>query len=376
MRLTALVQDRKTSTRTRKVIMSNSTSSRYSEAGVDIDKGNVFIDNIKSIVSSTFRRGVLTDIGGFGGMFALGGGRYKDPVLISSTDGVGTKLNVAKLCNKHDTIGIDLVAMCVNDIIVSGATPLFFLDYLSTGKLDLKTSIDIVRGIAKGCEISKCSLIGGETAEMPGMYGEGDYDMAGFVVGIAERDKIIEGSEIRVGDKIIGLASSGLHSNGYSLVRKVFFEENGHTVDTYLDELGNTVGEELLKPTRIYVEPILNLIKNFKIHGLIHVTGGGFIDNIPRVLPQGCKAVIQSGSWPVLPVFKYLHQKGNVTAEEMCRTFNCGIGMIAIVDEKHADDVAFQLAALGESPFVMGEIRKRGKNEKEVEMNCGEIFAT
>ena len=255
--------------------MNQASRSRYAEAGVDIDKGNEFVQRIKSIVFPTFKRGVLTDIGGFSGLFSLSGFQFKDPVLISSTDGVGTKLNIAKLCNKHDTIGIDLVAMCVNDIAVSGAKPLFFLDYIAIGKLDLDVATEVVTGIAKGCEIAMCSLIGGETAEMPGLYAEGDYDVAGFVVGIADRSKIIDGSEIKVGDKIIGMASSGLHSNGYSLARKIFFEELGLTVNDTVDGLGCTVGEELLRPTRIYSETLLNLTKNFKISGLVHITGGG-----------------------------------------------------------------------------------------------------
>ncbi len=344
-----------------------SQSSRYAEAGVDIDKANDFIDQIKPLVSSTFRRGVLTDIGGFGGLFALGGDRYEDPVLVSSTDGVGTKLKIANLCNIHDTIGIDLVAMCVNDIVVSGAQPLFFLDYFSIGKLENELALDVVKGIAKGCEISKCSLIGGETAEMPGMYGAGDYDLAGFVVGIAERNKIIDGSEIKVGDKIIGLSSSGIHSNGYSLVRKICFEELGLSVEDYVDELGCSLGEELLRPTRIYVEPLLNLFKNFKVRGLVHITGGGFDDNIPRVLPKGSKAVIDEGSWPVQPIFTFLQEKGKVPVEEMRRTFNYGIGMAIIIDAKAVDDAMQQLVALGESPHVIGEVAARKEGEESVE---------
>ncbi|MCB2184012.1 MAG: phosphoribosylformylglycinamidine cyclo-ligase [Desulfobulbaceae bacterium] len=347
--------------------MDQTHSSRYAESGVDIDKANDFISNIKPLVSSTFRRGVLTDIGGFGGLFALGGDRYSDPVLVSSTDGVGTKLKIASLCNKHDTIGIDLVAMCVNDIVVSGAQPLFFLDYFSVGKLEVDVATDVVKGIAKGCEISKCSLIGGETAEMPGLYTGGDYDLAGFVVGIAERDKIIDGSEIKVGDKLIGLTSSGIHSNGYSLVRKICFEELGLTVDDQVPELGCTLGEELLKPTRIYVETLLNLFKNFKVRGLTHITGGGFTDNIPRVLPKGTKANIQKGSWPNMPIFDFLQSKGNISELEMYRTFNCGIGMVLIIDSKAVDDVTQQLIALGESPHVIGEVDVRKEDERAVE---------
>lgn len=350
--------------------MGQEKSSRYAESGVDIDKGNDFVSNIKPIVSSTFKSGVLTGIGGFGGLFALGG-RYKDPVLVSSTDGVGTKLMIANMCKKHDTIGIDLVAMCVNDIVVSGARPLFFLDYFATGGLDLDVATDVVKGIAAGCKISKCSLVGGETAEMPGMYKKGDYDLAGFVVGICERNKIIDGSEIKVGDKIIGLASSGLHSNGYSLVRKICFEEMALSVNDHIEEFGCTLGEELLKPTRIYSEPLRNLVKNFKVKGLVHITGGGLIDNIPRVLPNGCKAVIDRKSWDVQPVFHFLQKNGSISPQEMCRTFNFGIGMVVIVGAKQVDDAKRQLAALGESPFVIGEIAAgKKKQNKAVEIDC------
>jgi phosphoribosylformylglycinamidine cyclo-ligase len=352
--------------------MSDSDTSRYSEAGVDIDKGNELVSRIKNIVSSTHGRGVLTDIGGFSGLFAIGSDQYTDPVLVSSTDGVGTKLNIAKLCNKHDTIGIDLVAMCINDIAVGGAKPLFFLDYLSVGKLELDVATDIISGIAKGCEIAKCSLIGGETAEMPGLYKEGDYDLAGFVVGIAERDKIIDGSEIKVGDQIIGLASSGIHSNGYSLVRKICFEEMGLTVDQELEQLGCTLGEELLKPTRIYSESLLNLNKNFKVSGLVHITGGGFIDNIPRILPQGSRAIIHYDSWEIPPIFSFLQDEGKVSAKEMCRTFNMGIGMVIIVDEAIVEDVFQHLSALGETPYHIGEITARSDtaDASAIEIDC------
>jgi phosphoribosylformylglycinamidine cyclo-ligase len=352
--------------------MSNLKPSRYTEAGVDIDKGNELVSRIKKIVTPTFGRGVLTDIGGFSGLYAIGADQFDDPVLVSSTDGVGTKLNIAKLCNKHDTIGIDLVAMCVNDIAVGGAKPLFFLDYLSVGKLDIDIASDIIKGIAAGCKISKCSLIGGETAEMPGLYAEGDYDLAGFVVGIAERDKIIDGSDIKVGDQIIGLASSGLHSNGYSLVRKICFEELGLSVNQYIDEFHCTLGEELLKPTRIYSESLLNLSKNFRVSGYVHITGGGFIDNIPRILPQGSRAIIHYESWKIPPIFDFLKEKGNITPKEMCRTFNMGIGIVAIVDEDILDDVMQQLKALGETPYHLGEITAHtGRpGTSQIEIDC------
>ncbi len=349
--------------------MSKSAKSRYSEAGVDIDKGNAFVAKIKNLVSDTHGRGVLNDIGGFSGLFAIGNAGYEDPVLVASTDGVGTKLNIAKLCNRHNTIGIDLVAMCVNDVVVSGAKPLFFLDYFSASNLDLDVATAVVEGIAKGCKISNCSLIGGETAEMPGLYQPGDYDLAGFVVGIAERNSIIDGSDIRVGNKIIGLASSGLHSNGYSLVRKVIFEELKHKVTDKVEELGCTIGEELLRPTRIYVESTVKTLRSYKINGLIHNTGGGFIDNVPRILPAGCKAVIDPKSWETHPIFNYLEAKGKISKAEMYRTFNMGIGMMALVDDNLVDDIMLQFTAHGEKPYVIGEIKASSdKDDKWVEL--------
>ena len=341
--------------------MTQSTS-KYSEAGVDIDKGNLFVSRIKAIVADTHRRGVLTDIGGFSGLFSIGNEDVPNPVLVASTDGVGTKLHVAKRCNKHDTIGIDLVAMCANDVIVSGAKPLFFLDYFASSALDLDVATDVVRGIAAGCKLAHCSLIGGETAEMPGLYQPGDYDLAGFVVGIGDRNALIDGSDIRVGDKIIGLASSGVHSNGYSLVRKIFFEELGKHVDDYVDEFGCTVGEELLRPTRIYVDSVMTILRRYKINGLVHITGGGFTDNIPRILPAGCDAYIASGTWPILPVFTYLQEKGGISAEEMFRTFNMGIGMMAIVPDASVEDLLHQFKALGEQAFLIGEIKTAQAN--------------
>lgn len=343
--------------------MTQSSSSKYSEAGVDIDKGNAFVSRIKDIVADTHTRGVLSDIGGFSGLFAIGNAGFTDPVLIASTDGVGTKLALAKMCNRHDTIGIDLVAMCVNDVVVSGAKPLFFLDYFSVSSLDIDVATEVVKGIAKGCKISKCSLIGGETAEMPGLYQPGDYDLAGFVVGIGERNDIIDGSDIRVGNKIIGLASSGLHANGYSLVRKIFFEEQKLGVNDHIKELGCTVGEELLRPTRIYVRSVLKVLRTFKINGLVHNTGGGFIDNVPRLLPGGCKAVIHTGSWDVQPVFDFLQTKGNIPKAEMYRTFNMGIGMMALVDEDLVEDAMHQFSALGEKPYLVGEITAASEDD-------------
>lgn len=351
--------------------MSDAKQSKYSEAGVDIDKGNAFVDGIKDIVKSTHQRGVLNDIGGFSSLFAIDTDTYKQPVLVTSTDGVGTKLDIAKRCNKHDTIGIDLVAMCVNDIIVGGAKPLCFLDYYSVGKLELNVATEVVKGIAEGCIQSQCSLVGGETAEMPGLYREGDYDLAGFVVGIGDRDKLIDGSEIKVGNKIIGLKSSGLHSNGFSLVRKICFTDHNLDVDEYIEELGCKLGEELLKPTRIYVQSVLAVLKNFRLNGIVHNTGGGFIDNIPRILPAGCKAVIQCGSWQTPPIFDFLAEKGNVPIEEMYRTFNMGIGlMVAVDDDKESiEEILLRFQAHGEEALVIGEITALKEGEDLVNLS-------
>src|SRR5512137_1191214 len=297
----------------------------YKDAGVDIEAGNSFVRMIKPLVKSTFRPEVMAEIGGFGGLFSLNTAKYKNPVLVSGTDGVGTKLKLAFMADRHDTVGIDLVAMCVNDIVVQGAEPLFFLDYLATGKLDPAKAADIVKGIAAGCVQAGCALIGGETAEMPGFYAAGEYDIAGFTVGVVDRDNLIDGSSITVGDTLIGLASSGLHSNGYSLARKVIFERMGLKIDSILPGTGATVADELLTPTRIYVKSILNLLRDFTINGIAHITGGGLLENIPRVLPQGCKAVIRKGSWTVPTIFDIIRDAGNIEESEMNRTLNCGI---------------------------------------------------
>lgn len=348
--------------------MTTTKNTRYSDAGVDIEKGNAFIRNIKDIVKSTHQRGVLNDIGGFSSLFAIDTEKYKQPVIVSSTDGVGTKLAVAKLCGKHNTIGIDLVAMCVNDIVVGGATPLFFLDYFSVGKLDIEVATEVVEGIAEGCRQAKCSLVGGETAEMPGLYQPGDYDLAGFTVGIVERNKIIDGSEVRVGNTIIGLASNGLHSNGFSLVRKVCFEDLQLSIEDQISELGCALGEELLKPTRIYVQSVLNVIKNYPVKGMVHNTGGGFIDNVPRIIPQGCKAQIDCNTWDINPVFSYLEKNGGIPRDEMYKTFNMGIGLLLIVDDKHAGDVLHRLKALGEKCWEIGSIVAEKDNADKVEL--------
>jgi phosphoribosylformylglycinamidine cyclo-ligase len=337
-------------------------SSTYKDAGVDIDKADAFIKSIRPLVKSTYRTGVLGEIGSFGGMFHLGADRYRDPVLVSSTDGVGTKIKIAILMNRHDTIGIDLVAMCANDIVVHGATPLFFLDYLAMGELSTEIATLLIEGITNGCKLARCSLIGGETAEMPGIYQPGDYDLAGFVVGVVERDGIIDGSDIAVGHRIIGLASSGLHSNGYSLVRRVLLEQNRYQVEDEIPELGGSLGEELLKPTRIYVETVLNLLRDFPLSGICHITGGGLTDNLPRILPKSCQAIIHRQSWPVPPIFHLLRDQGNIPEDEMLRTFNNGIGLVVVVAEDQVADVLLRLQGLHEDGYVIGEIVAR-KND-------------
>ena len=348
--------------------MSNKEKVTYKDAGVDIDAGNRFVQMIKPLVKSTSRPEVLTDIGGFGGLFSLQAGKYEKPTLVASTDGVGTKLKIAFLIDKHDTVGIDLVAMCVNDIVVQGAEPLFFLDYLATGKLAPEKAVEIVKGIAEGCVQAGCALIGGETAEMPGFYSEGEYDLAGFTVGVVDNSKIIDGSSITVGDRIIGIASSGLHSNGYSLARKIFFERMGLGIDSSVDGLERSLGEELLTPTRIYVKAILNLLRDFQIKGMAHITGGGIVENVPRVLPRFCQAVIEKNSWPKPPIFEIMMEAGNIEPLEMYRTFNYGIGMVLVVPEKEADEVMVRLSGLKENAFLIGEIVKCSECQEQVEL--------
>jgi phosphoribosylformylglycinamidine cyclo-ligase len=340
----------------------------YKDAGVDIDAGNRFVQMIKPLVKATNRPEVVTDIGGFGGLFSLANSKYEKPTLVASTDGVGTKLKVAFAMDKHDTVGIDLVAMCVNDIIVQGAEPLFFLDYLATGKLSPEKAVEILKGISDGCVQAGCALLGGETAEMPGMYGDGEYDLAGFTVGIVDSNRIIDGSSVTVGDKIIGLASSGLHSNGYSLARKILFDRMGLTVASRVDGLDATVGETLLTPTRIYVKSLLNLLRDFQIKAMAHITGGGLIENIPRVLPGNCKAVIERSAWPKPPIFGLLREGGNLPDSEMFRVFNNGIGMVVIVRAKEASEIMDRLAGLKETPFLIGEIAKCESGAEQVEL--------
>jgi phosphoribosylformylglycinamidine cyclo-ligase len=328
----------------------------YRQAGVDIEAGNEFVRRIKPLVRATFRPEVLTDLGGFGGLFRLQADRYAEPVLVSGTDGVGTKLKIAFLMDRHDTVGIDLVAMCVNDVAVSGAEPLFFLDYLATGKLAVPKAEAVVRGIAEGCRQAGCALIGGETAEMPSFYAEGEYDLAGFAVGVVDRPKIIDGREIKPGDVLVGLASTGLHSNGYSLARRVLFEDGGLTVESRLSDLDRPVGDVLLEPTRIYAKQILGLAAEFPVRGIAHITGGGLTENVPRVLPPGCRARIFRGSWPVPPLFSVLRKIGRVELDEMYRVFNMGIGLVLIIPADRADGVIARAKESGDQGYRIGEI--------------------
>ncbi|WP_378956059.1 phosphoribosylformylglycinamidine cyclo-ligase [Pelosinus sp. sgz500959] len=328
----------------------------YREAGVDIDAGNKAVDLMKKHVRSTYRPEVLGDIGGFGGLFALNTGKYRQPVLVSGTDGVGTKLCVAFMADKHDTIGQDAVAMCVNDILVQGAEPLFFLDYLAVGKLEPEKVAAIVSGIAGACLESGCSLIGGETAEMASFYKNGEYDIGGFAVGVAERSKLITGEKIQPGDVLIGLPSSGLHSNGYSLVRKICFDVKGFTIDQQIPELGKTLGDELLVPTKLYPKACLPLIEKFDIRGMVHITGGGFYENIPRVLPEGCGVEVNTEAWPKPEIFGLVQQWGNVAWPEMYRTFNMGIGMILVVPQSEVSAIQEDLTARGEVSYVIGHV--------------------
>jgi phosphoribosylformylglycinamidine cyclo-ligase len=340
----------------------------YKGAGVDIEAGNRFVDLIKPLVKSTNRPEVLTDIGGFGGLFALNKDKYKSPILVSSTDGVGTKLKLAFQLDRHNTVGIDLVAMCVNDIIVQGAEPLFFLDYLGTGMLAPEKSAEVVEGIAEGCRQAGCALIGGETAEMPGFYSDGEYDLAGFTVGVVDRDAIIDGSTIQVGEVSIGIASNGLHSNGYSLARRIANERLQGGLEAVLPELDEPLGDALMRPTRIYVKAILNLLRDFEIHGMAHITGGGLLENVPRVLPRHCKAVIKKDSWPKLPLFEILREAGNLEEKELYRTFNYGIGMALVVSKNSADDILSRLTGLNEQAYIIGEIAACDDQSEQVEL--------
>ena len=338
--------------------------SSYKDAGVDVEAGYEGVKLMKKDVQRTFRPEVLTDIGGFGGLFALNKDKYQEPVLVSGTDGVGTKLKIAFMMNKHDTIGIDCVAMCVNDIACSGAEPLFFLDYIALGKNKPEKVAEIVKGVADGCVMAGCSLVGGETAEMPGFYPVDEYDVAGFAVGIVDKSKVINGKSIKAGDTLIGIASSGIHSNGYSLVRKVLAPSSQKLAEE-VKSLGTTLGEALLKPTRIYVKTILDLKDKFEIKGISHITGGGFYENMPRILPEGLGIKVKKGSWPILPIFELLQSLGNVSDRDMFNTFNMGIGIALAVDSKIANDVVSYLNKEKEDAYIIGEI-VNGKSEVEI----------
>ncbi len=343
----------------------NSKSLSYKDAGVDIDAGNALIEKIKGAAKRTRRPEVLAGLGGFGALFELPSG-YQQPVLVSGTDGVGTKLRLALNHGKHDTVGIDLVAMCVNDLIVCGAEPLFFLDYYATGKLDIDTAAAVINGIADGCDLSGCSLIGGETAEMPGMYEGEDYDLAGFCVGIVEKSELIDGSKVSIGDSLIGLASSGPHSNGYSLIRKVLEVTQTDPATVQLD--GEPLINLLMKPTRIYVKPLLELIKKSQVNALAHITGGGLLENIPRVLPDNTKAVIDATAWKRPAVFDWLQQGGNIDEHEMHRTLNCGVGMVICVPAARTQEALAMLKASGENAFELGVISALEEGEEQVQL--------
>ncbi len=330
----------------------------YADAGVDIDRGNKTKKRIKYLAHKTFTRGVLSEIGGFGGLFSIDKQKYIDPVLVSSVDGVGTKLKVAFEMKLHSTIGADLVNHCVNDIAVQGAAPMFFMDYLATGKLEPSVAEQVVEGLADACKHNGCALIGGETAEMPGFYPEGEYDLAGFIVGAVEREKIITGKNIQIGDVILGLPSTGLHTNGYSLARKLLFEVAGYTADSYVNELRGKVGNELMKTHKSYWPSVKRLLDGGCVSAMAHITGGGITENLPRVLPKGVAAIIELGSWPVLPIFDHLQQLGNVEPQEMLRTFNMGLGMLLVVPADKFKKVQTLLDRAGEKAFTVGRIVK------------------
>lgn len=336
--------------------MSWEVSEAYKNAGVDIAAGNEAVERMKKHVKRTFRPEVMTDLGGFGALFGLNKDKYEEPVLVSGTDGVGTKLKIAFAMDRHDTIGIDAVAMCVNDIVVQGAEPLFFLDYLACDKVVPEKIEAIVAGIAEGCHQAGCALIGGETAEMPGMYAEGEYDIAGFTVGVVDKSKIINGADIAPGDAVIGLSSSGVHSNGFSLVRKLLLEQEGYSLQDSVPELGGTLGDALLAPTKIYVKPLLALLEQLPVKGMAHITGGGFIENIPRMLPDDVNVDIEYGSWPILPIFELMQRKGSISSRDMFTTFNMGIGLVLVVKAEDAERAVAFLKEQGEEAYLIGKV--------------------
>ncbi len=345
--------------------MEKSFSESYKQAGVDVTAGYQAVELMKEAVRSTYNKGVISDLGGFGGLYSLNTKEIKEPILVSGTDGVGTKLKLAFLMNKHDTIGQDCVAMCVNDIICCGAKPLFFLDYMALGKNIPEVVATIVKGVADGCKMSGCSLVGGETAEMPGFYQEGEYDLAGFSVGVVEKSKIIDSQKIELGDVVIGLASSGVHSNGFSLVRKIF-NINGENINQYYEELGMTLGESLLTPTKIYVKAILKLLESVEVKGISHITGGGFYENMPRMLKDGVSLKIKKDAFPILPIFKLIQKVGNIPERDMYNTFNMGIGMAIIVKKEEAKKAIKILEEQGEKAYLIGEVVEGSKDIKIV----------
>lgn len=332
------------------------SSFTYRDAGVDIDLGNLLVERIRPIAARTRRPGVVGNVGGFGALFSLSQADYRNPILVSTTDGVGTKIKLAIEMDRHDTIGIDLVAMSVNDVVVQGAQPLIFLDYYGTAHLDIETSVEIIKGIARGCELAGAALVGGETAEMPGIYSEKDYDLAGFCVGAVEEEQLIDGSGVEIGDQLIGIASSGPHSNGFSLIRKVI-SDNGHSLGQPFD--GRTLGETLLEPTRIYVKPVLEILERFSINAIAHVTGGGLVDNLPRVIPVDTQAVIDPYSWPRQSIFDWLQTETGLPDLDMYRTFNCGIGMVLVVSGTDVADIVDSLNKRGETAFRIGRIEAK-----------------
>ena len=331
----------------------------YKDAGVDISLANQIVEKIKPLISKTSIPGVLGGIGGFGGLFSLAEHKYKEPVLVSGTDGVGTKLKLAFALDKHDTVGMDLVAMSVNDIITCGAKPLFFLDYISIGKLSEKVVVELVKGVAEGCKIAGCALLGGETAEMPGFYTGSEYDLAGFAVGVVEKSEIIDGREIQEGDSVIGITSNGLHSNGFSLVREVLFESKKYKMDDKLPFFEKPLGRELLRPTRIYVSPVLHLLEKYKILGIAHITGGGIVENIPRILPKDISVRIDQQSWPTPSIFTFIQEEGEISDGEMYQTFNMGIGMVLIVSSNDASKVIDELKMAEYNSYLIGKVIKR-----------------
>jgi len=328
----------------------------YRDAGVDIQRGDEFVKRIGPLVRSTFRPEVMGDLGGFGGLFRFPSERYREPILVSGTDGVGTKVKLARMMNRHDTIGIDLVAMCVNDILVSGAEPLFFLDYLATGHLEIDVAEALVKGIAEGCRQAGCALIGGETAEMPSCYPDAEYDLAGFAVGVVERSEMLGKDKIRAGDVVIGVGSSGLHSNGYSLARRVLFEEQGWTPERQVPELSEQLGEALLRPTIIYVKLVKALIAKTRLHGLGHITGGGITGNVPRILPENTRVIIDRKSWEPQSLFNVIHQAGKIDQEEMFKVFNMGVGLVIVAPSEEADSIMVTIQEQGMAGWVIGEV--------------------